>query len=99
MLHTVLRRGSSGESGEQIQPDLIIPTATRKGQSPSVASTCRALADHEKARTYPAVIEVGHVVHDQDRAGVAQLLDDIARAYASVTTRRVRRSWTSNDGV
>ena len=35
MLHTVLRRRATGESVEQIQPDLIIPTGKRKGQSPS----------------------------------------------------------------
>ncbi|MET9079904.1 recombinase family protein [Streptomyces sp. NPDC004232] len=38
MLHTVLRRRANGESVEQIQPDLIIPTGKRKGQNPSVAS-------------------------------------------------------------
>ncbi|MFD5041053.1 recombinase family protein [Streptomyces sp. NPDC058377] len=43
MLHTVLRRRANGESVEQIQPDLIIPTGKRKGQSPSVASIYRAL--------------------------------------------------------
>ncbi|WP_342673475.1 recombinase family protein [Streptomyces sp. ICBB 8177] len=37
-LHTVLRRRANGESVEQIQPDLIIPTGKRKGQNPSVAS-------------------------------------------------------------
>jgi DNA invertase Pin-like site-specific DNA recombinase len=46
MLHTVLRRRANGESVEQIQPDLIIPTGKRKGQSPSVASIYRALAEH-----------------------------------------------------
>lgn len=38
MLHTVLRRRANGESVEQVQPDLIIPTGKGKGQSPSVAS-------------------------------------------------------------
>ncbi|MFB9394151.1 recombinase family protein [Streptomyces coeruleoprunus] len=33
MLHTVLRRRAGGESVEQIQPDLIIPTGKRKGQN------------------------------------------------------------------
>ncbi|MEU9889829.1 hypothetical protein [Sphaerisporangium sp. NPDC051011] len=37
MLHTVPRRRANGESVEQIQPDLIIPTGRRKGQTPSVA--------------------------------------------------------------
>lgn len=31
-LHTVLRRRAGGESVEQIQPDLIIPTGKRKGR-------------------------------------------------------------------
>ncbi|MFD9456686.1 recombinase family protein [Streptomyces sp. NPDC059985] len=53
MLHTVLRRRAAGESVEQIQPDLIIPTGRRKGHSPSVASNYRALAEHEQARAYP----------------------------------------------
>ncbi|MFE5028244.1 recombinase family protein [Streptomyces sp. NPDC056656] len=53
MLHTVLRRKALGESVEQIQPALIIPTGKRKGQSPSVASIYRALAEHEKAQAVP----------------------------------------------
>jgi hypothetical protein len=56
MLHTVLRRRAGGESVEQIQPDLIMPTGKRKGQSPSVASIYRALAEHEKAQAYPEAI-------------------------------------------
>ncbi|MFE0893485.1 hypothetical protein ACFW4Q_31130 [Streptomyces rochei] len=43
MLHTVLRRPAGGESVEQIQPDLIIPTGRRKGRNPSSpASTGRS---------------------------------------------------------
>ncbi|MGO4427127.1 recombinase family protein, partial [Streptomyces sp. MCAF7] len=57
MLHTVLRRRASGESVEQIQPDLIIPTGKRKGQSPSVASIYRALAEHAKHEAYPEAVE------------------------------------------
>jgi hypothetical protein len=53
MLHTVLRRRALGESVEQIQPDLIIPTGKRKGQNPSVASVYRALAEHAKREAYP----------------------------------------------
>ncbi|MEV1173974.1 recombinase family protein [Nonomuraea sp. NPDC049784] len=34
MLHTVLRRRALGESVEQIQPDLFIPTGKCKGQNP-----------------------------------------------------------------
>ncbi|MFI7236672.1 recombinase family protein [Streptomyces cyaneofuscatus] len=60
MLHTVLRRRADGESVEQIQPDLIIPTGKRKGQSPSVASIYRALAEHEKSQAYPEAIEAAH---------------------------------------
>ncbi|WP_172387768.1 recombinase family protein [Streptomyces sp. MNP-20] len=63
MLHTVLRRKANGESVEQIQPDLIIPTGTRKGKSPSVASIYRALAEHEKRRAYPEAIEQAHADH------------------------------------
>ncbi|MFA3837671.1 hypothetical protein [Streptomyces aureus] len=60
MLHTVLRRRAGGESFEQIQPDLIIPTGKRKGQNPSVASIYRALAEHEKTQAYPEAVETAH---------------------------------------
>ncbi|MFE4668182.1 recombinase family protein [Streptomyces sp. NPDC056716] len=60
MLHTVLRRRANGESVERIQPDLIIPTGKRKGQSPSVADIYRALAEHEKRVAYPEAIEQAH---------------------------------------
>lgn len=60
MLHAVLRRRAGFESVEQIQPDLIIPTGKRKGQRPSVTGVHRALAEHEKARTYPEAIEAAH---------------------------------------
>ncbi|MFI8194756.1 hypothetical protein ACIF8T_39700 [Streptomyces sp. NPDC085946] len=60
MLHTVLRRRAGGESVEQIQPDLIIPTGKRKGQSPSVASIYRALAEHAKREAYPDAVEQAH---------------------------------------
>ncbi|MFF8919595.1 hypothetical protein ACF08M_41530 [Streptomyces sp. NPDC015032] len=60
MLHAVLRRRANGESVEQIQPDLIIPTGKRKGQNPSVASVCRALAEHAKREAYPAAVEAAH---------------------------------------
>ncbi|MFJ9682018.1 recombinase family protein [Streptomyces sp. NPDC101194] len=60
MLHTVLRRRVNGESVEQIQPDLIIPTRKRKGQAPGVASIYRALAEHAKRETHPEAIEVAH---------------------------------------
>ncbi|MEV6576363.1 recombinase family protein [Streptomyces sp. NPDC051577] len=57
MLHTVLRRRANGESVEQIQPDLIIPTSKRKGQAPSVASVYRALAEHAKREAYPEAVD------------------------------------------
>ena len=60
MLHTVLRRRANGESVEQIRPDLIIPTGKRKGQHPSPASIYRALAEHDKAQTYPEAIDQAH---------------------------------------
>nr|WP_246565148.1 recombinase family protein [Streptomyces roseirectus] len=48
MLHTVLRRRANGESVEQIQPDLIIPTGKRKDQNPPCAGIYRALAELAK---------------------------------------------------
>ncbi|MDN3250605.1 MULTISPECIES: recombinase family protein [unclassified Streptomyces] len=60
MLHTVLRRPAGGESVEQIQPDLIIPTGRRKGRNPSVASIYRALAEHAKHEAYPEALEAAH---------------------------------------
>nr|WSZ21030.1 recombinase family protein [Streptomyces canus] len=60
MLHTVLRRRAGGESVEQIQPYLIIPTGKRKGQNPSVASIYRALAEHAKREAYPEAVEQAH---------------------------------------
>jgi hypothetical protein len=59
MLHTVLRRKALGESVEQIQPDLTIPTGKRTGQ-PSVASIYRALAEHEKTQAYPEAVKTTH---------------------------------------
>lgn len=74
MLHTVLRRKALGESVEQIQPDLIIPTGKRKGQSPSVASIYRALAEHEKTQAYPEAVETAHAdfaaLQQRDRSPV-----------------------------
>jgi hypothetical protein len=54
------RRRANGESVEQIQPDLIIPTGRRKGQAPSVASIYRALAEHEKKEAYPEAVAQAH---------------------------------------
>jgi DNA invertase Pin-like site-specific DNA recombinase len=69
MLHTVLRRRVNGESVEQIQPDLIIPTGKRKGQSPSVAGIYRALAEHAKREAYPEAVEEAHADFDALRIG------------------------------
>ncbi len=60
MLHTVLRRRAGGESVEQIQPDLIIPTGKRKGHNPSVASIYRALAEHAKREARPEAVDAAH---------------------------------------
>ncbi|WP_405562669.1 recombinase family protein [Streptomyces phaeochromogenes] len=60
MLHTVLRRRANGETVEDIQPDLLIPTGRRKGQSPSLSSIYRALAEHEKTQAYPEAVETAH---------------------------------------
>ncbi|MFI1052689.1 recombinase family protein [Streptomyces griseoruber] len=88
MLHTVLRRKALGESVEQIQPALIIPTGKRKGQNPSVASIYRALAEHEKTQAYPEAVETAHA----DFAAVQQR----DRSPRVVTQRHmsVRRSYT-----
>ncbi|MDT3728369.1 hypothetical protein ROS62_27205 [Streptomyces sp. DSM 41972] len=56
----MLRRRALGESVEQIQPDLFIPTGKRKGQNPSVASIYRALAEHAKHEAYPEAVEAAH---------------------------------------
>ena len=57
MLHTVLRRKAAGETVEAIRPDLIIPTGKRRGKNPSLASIYRALAEHDKAQSYPEAID------------------------------------------
>ncbi|MFJ1869435.1 hypothetical protein ACIOD1_33105 [Streptomyces sp. NPDC088097] len=53
MLHTVLLRRANDETVEDIQPDLLIGTGHRTGQSPSLAGIHRALAEHAKAQSYP----------------------------------------------
>ena len=79
MLHTVLRRKALGESVEQIQPALTIPTGERKGQSPSVASIYQALAEHEKAHAHPEAIEAA-----RDDFAALQGADDIPPAPSGV---------------
>ncbi|MGW2302492.1 hypothetical protein [Streptomyces sp. NPDC001809] len=60
MLHTDLRRRAGGESVDQIQPDLTIPTGKRKGHNPSLSSMYRALAEYEKRHAYPEAVEAAH---------------------------------------
>ncbi|MFD7305266.1 hypothetical protein ACFV83_30790 [Streptomyces pharetrae] len=69
MLHTVLRRRANGESVEQIQPGLIIPTGKRDRQAPSVASIYRALAEHEKQEAYPEAVAQAHAGFADRRTG------------------------------
>ncbi|MEV0352015.1 hypothetical protein AB0H88_40135 [Nonomuraea sp. NPDC050680] len=56
----MLQRRVGGESVETIQPDLIIPIGRWKGQSPSVASIYRALAEHEKRQAHPEAVTQAH---------------------------------------
>lgn len=60
MLHTVLRRRANGESVETVRPDLFIPTGKRTGHNPSLASIYRALAEHDKAQSYPEAVAAAH---------------------------------------
>lgn len=60
MLHTVLRRRANGETVEDIQPDLLTRTGRRKGQSPSLSSIHRALAEHEKTQACPEAVKTAH---------------------------------------
>jgi hypothetical protein len=85
MLHTVLRRRAGGESVEQIQPDLIIPTGKRKGHTPSVASIYRALAEHAKREAYSEAVEQAHA--------------DFAALQARCRSRAPYRSRGRDDGL
>ncbi|MFK0259268.1 recombinase family protein [Streptomyces sp. NPDC090445] len=71
-LHTVLRRRAIGETVEQIQPDLIIPTGRRKGCSPSLSSIYRALSEPDKRQAYPEAVQTAHAdfatLHQRDRS-------------------------------
>ncbi|MGW5971642.1 recombinase family protein [Streptomyces sp. NPDC055186] len=71
MLHTVLRRRAGGQSVEQIQPDLFIPTGKRKEQNPSVASIYRTLAEHAEREAYPEAVEAAHADFSALQAGEA----------------------------
>ncbi|WSP43338.1 recombinase family protein [Streptomyces sp. NBC_01244] len=61
LLHTVLRQRAGGETVEQIQPDLFIPTGRRKGHNPSLSSVYRSLAEHAKKAAYPEAVTAAHV--------------------------------------
>ena len=63
---------AGGESVEQIQPDLIIPTSKRKGQNPFVASIYRTLAEHAKGEAYPEAVERAHAEFTVPQAGEVQ---------------------------
>jgi DNA invertase Pin-like site-specific DNA recombinase len=69
MLHTVLRRRANGETVELIRPDLLIPTGRCKGYNASVASIYRALAEHEKTRSYPDAVEQGKTEYAPPHGG------------------------------
>ncbi|MFF5922811.1 hypothetical protein ACFY8C_31510 [Streptomyces flavochromogenes] len=71
MLHTVLRRRANGESGEEIQPDLIIPTGERKGLALSVYRAC---AELERRKADPEAVQAAHA----DFADL-RVADDIPR--------------------
>lgn len=87
MLHTVLRRRANGETVEDIQPDLLIPTGRRKGQSPSLSSIYRALAEHEKTQAYPEAIKTAHA----DFAALQQRDRSPTAAFAVGMTCELRR--------
>ncbi|MEV5238532.1 recombinase family protein [Streptomyces cinnamoneus] len=74
MPYTVLRRRANGETVEDIQPDLFIPTGRRKGQSPSLSSIYRALAEHEKTQASSEAVETAHAdfaaLQQRDRSPV-----------------------------
>ncbi|MGY0234019.1 hypothetical protein [Longispora urticae] len=65
MLHTLLSRRAAGETIEAIQPDLIILTGKRRGQTPSLTSIFRALAAHAKAQSDPDA-----AIHSHDESKV-----------------------------
>ncbi|MFJ7593126.1 hypothetical protein ACIQZO_38270 [Streptomyces sp. NPDC097617] len=68
----MLRRRANGETVEQIQPDLLIPTGRRKGHNPNLSSSYRSLAEHEKTQAYPEAIATAHAdfaaLHQRDRS-------------------------------
>lgn len=97
LLHTMLRRRAGGESVEQIQPDLVIPTGKRKGQNPSVASIYRALAGHAKREAYPEAVAQAHAYFATLQAReVLGPGDDAGLAMA--VTERVHEQHTEREG-
>ncbi|MFD8523632.1 hypothetical protein ACFV2D_26930 [Streptomyces capillispiralis] len=68
----MLRRRAIGETVEQIQPDLIIPTGRRRGCGPSLSSIYRALSEHDKRQAYPEAVQAAHAdfaaLHQRDRS-------------------------------
>lgn len=89
MLHTVLRRRAGGETVEQIQPDLIIPTGRRKGQNPSLSNIYRALAEHEKAQAYPEAVETAHADFPSLQQRDLKLLGKIDEGAEALQSARV----------
>lgn len=83
MLHTVLRRRSGGETVEQIQPGLIIPTGKRKGQNPSLSSVYRALAEHERRTAYRGRRDGAREPRVRTRASRSPTLHDACSGSAS----------------
>ncbi|MEU5417588.1 hypothetical protein [Streptomyces clavifer] len=67
-LHTAPRRRAGGESAEQIQPDLFLPTGKHKGHTPSEASAYRTLAEHTKREAHPEAVAQAHTDIDAPRA-------------------------------
>lgn len=63
----LIRYFTLAASDETIQPDLIIPTAKRTGQHPSLTSIYQALAEHEKTLTYPDAVEQDHTEYAELR--------------------------------
>jgi hypothetical protein len=60
MLHTVLRRRTGGETVEQIEPDLIIPTGRRNGQNPSLSRHLPGPGRTREATAYPEAVTEAH---------------------------------------
>lgn len=95
MPHTVLRRRAGGETVEQIQPDLLIPTGKREGQNPSLSSIYRALVEYEKSspgalghdpRHQPASPEAAPPIRSR-ASSAAMIIRSAASCTATTHTR------------